>query len=138
MIDEVCRELAREIEKKTAKQLGQTATVIQPLLGTIMPAGLKLDAFKREIRDYLVADWTVTLRVPAHSKVGTTTSPVDDNGVPLPDSVTSSLTRFDYREVTIPNVHVNFKAGLKSGDRVLVMPVNRGQEFVVVAKVVRV
>ncbi|MEW6540563.1 MAG: DUF2577 family protein [Bacillota bacterium] len=130
------KEIAGIIQGQAA---GQAAAALQgvPLeLGTIRASGLKLDSFKHEIKDYLVADWTVTLHLPAHAKIGTMTSPVDENGNPEPGTSTSELTRFDFAEIEIPGVRVDFRAGLKPGDRVLVAPIHGGQDYVVIAKVV--
>lgn len=52
-------------------------------LGTITASGLKLDHFKHEIKSYWVADFPVTLEIPAFHMVGTMMSPVDQEGFPL-------------------------------------------------------
>ncbi|MTI82750.1 MAG: hypothetical protein FH756_02390 [Firmicutes bacterium] len=91
-------------------------TVTTAALGQITGGGLIIEGYG-EVADYLVAE-----HLAAHSRMGTTTSPVDDKGDSLPGATTSSLTRFDI------NAH------LKAGDKVAALPIEEGARFVVVAK----
>ncbi len=99
--------LAASIEERARRHAEAATLGISAELGTITPTGLKLDGFAHEIRDYLVA---AGLTLP---------------GALGPDSGGDTLTTPD-----------GLRA-LRAGDRVLVVPVNRGQDHVVVARVVR-
>jgi len=136
-LNDVYGELARELLSKTDKRIAGATVGLQPELGTIMSnMSLKLDRFKHEIDDYKVADWTADIHFPVFSLVGTETSPVDEQGNSLPDATTSGLMRYDFGEKKQTGFGVEFRAGLKPGDRVLVIQVNGGQDFVVICKVV--
>ena len=131
------RELARELLNKTDRRIAGAVVGLQPELGTIMSnMSLKLDRFKYEIDDYKVADWTADIHFPRLSLVGIETSPVDEQGNALDGASTSDLMRYDFNEKKQTGFRVEFRAGLRSGDRVLVIQVNGGQDFVVVCKVV--
>lgn len=104
--------------------------------GTITKTGLKLDNFKHEIPDYYVAEWVVKITLPAFSLIGTATSPVDDEGNPLPGASTTPLTRYDFKEREIDEVKIEMKPDLKEGDRVLCIPIDDGDDIMVVCKVV--
>jgi len=115
------KELARALNEKSKQHAGRVMLALQAELGTITDTGLKLDRFKHEIRDYLVADYltldtdfftTTELNSGAHYQYegdGT-----HDHQIVTPESLKP----------------------LAPGDRVLVLPVNGGQDFVVVARVV--
>lgn len=103
-------------------------------LGTITASGLKLDNFKHEIKSYLVADFPVTLEVPAFHMVGTMMSPVDQEGYPL--GVPGPRTRFEFEAAEIKEVRANLAAGLQPGDRVVAVNMNGGHEVVVMCRVV--
>jgi hypothetical protein len=68
--------------------------------------------------------------------VGTATSPVNGEGEDLPGASTGSLTRYDFLPAEVEEVRLEFKQGLKAGDRVLAVPVNGGREAVIICKVV--
>lgn len=129
-------EIAQILDLRMSAQAARAVQGLPCELGTITATGLKLDGFRHEIRDYLVADWVVTVHLPAFSLIGTATAPVDDQGKPLPNAGTSSLTRYDFREAQIANVRLEVKPGLMPGDRVLAIPVNGGTDAVVLCKVV--
>lgn len=117
-----------------SRMAGHAARALSGLpceLGTITGSGLKLDSFKHEIPDYLVADWLVKISLPAFSITGTQTGLKDSLG----GSVTGQVT-FSFSPTVIDNVHIELKPDLKPGDRVLAVPVNGGQDVVVVCKVV--
>ncbi|MED1851826.1 hypothetical protein P4V33_09190 [Brevibacillus borstelensis] len=105
--------------------------------GTITKTGLKLDNFKHEITDFYVAEWLAKITLPEFSLIGTATSPVDDEGRPLPGSSTSPLTRYDFKKREIDKVKVEMIPDLKEGDRVLCVPVDDGDDVVVICKVVK-
>ncbi|MBW2672126.1 MAG: DUF2577 family protein [Deltaproteobacteria bacterium] len=136
------KELAGLIEQRAAGHAGRVASTLPAELGTITQTlALKLDRFRHEIKDYLVADWELQIELPQASRVIQTAAPVETDGSDIPDVTTySSLTRLDFKvtgePTTTVKVHLNLKAGLRAGDRVLVLPVNGGQDFVVIAKVI--
>lgn len=130
------KQLASIFEKRMVDHAARAISGVPCELGTITASGLKLDNFKHEIPDYLVADWLVKIHFPAFSLVGTATSPVDDQGNDLPGAITTSLTRYDFQAREVDEVRLELKANLKAGDRVLAVPVNGGQDAVVIAKVI--
>jgi len=99
--------LAASIEERVRRHAHTATLGIAAELGTITATGLKLDGFAHEIQNYLVA---ADLALPT---------------VLGPDSAGDTLSTPE-----------GLRA-LRAGDRVLVVPVNRGQDHVVVARVVR-
>lgn len=134
------KQLARLLEDRMARHAGRAVDGLFGELGTITDTGLKLDGFKHEIRDYLVADWEIKLEIPQASRVVKTASPVAADGSDIPGSTTySALTRLDFQQSdpgSVLKVRLNLKESIKPGDRVLAVPVNGGQEAVVICKVV--
>ncbi len=130
------KELAALLDLRIKGQANQALSGIPSELGTMTATGLKLDTFKHEIKDYLLADWLVKVHFPAFSLVGTATSPVDKDGKNLPGATTSQQTRYDFLAREVQEVRLELKPGLKAGDRVLAIPVNNGQEAIILAKVV--
>jgi hypothetical protein len=129
------KQIVSLLDVRMTDKAGRAVSGTQCELGTMTAVGLKLDNFKHEIQDYLVADWLVKIHFPAFFLVGTATSPVDEQGNPLPGASTSVLTKYSFNAREIENVRLELKQGLKSGDRVLAAPVNGGQDFVILAKV---
>jgi len=129
--------LAEALETRLGGIAAKAVSGMPSELGTITGSGgLKLDSFKYEIPDYLVADWSVQLHFPAFSRVGTMTAPVNVKGEAQAGAVTGQWTRFDLTEAQVADVRMNWQAGLKAGDRVLAVPVNGGRDAVVLCKVV--
>jgi hypothetical protein len=130
------KELASVIDLRITDKANNALSGVPCELGTLTATGLKLDNFKHEIQDYLIADWLVKLQFPAFSFIGTETRPVDQQGNELPGASTSSLTRFDFNAKVVDGVRLELKPKLQAGDRVLAVPVNGGQDTVIIAKVV--
>lgn len=130
------KKLAATLESRISGMAAKAVSGVPSELGTFTGSGLKLDSFKYEIPDYLVAEWSAKLHFPAFSLVGTMTAPVDEAGVPQGGAVPGPRTRFDFAEAEVEDVRLNWQAGLKAGDRVLAVPVNGGQAAVVLCKVV--
>ena len=130
------KKLAATLEMRLNGLAAKAVSGIPSELGTFTGSGLKLDSFKYEIPDFLVADWSAKLHFPAFSLVGTMTSPVDEKGRPQGGAVAGPRTRFDFAETEIEEVRIDWQSGLKAGDRVLAVPVNGGQSAVVLCKVV--
>lgn len=82
-------------------------------------AGGQIDVENYGVKDCLVAEHLVE-----HFRLATLTAPVDEQGNPLPGAATSPLTRID------------FKAPLKDGDKVVALPVEEGERFIIIAKVI--
>jgi hypothetical protein len=93
----------------------EVAPVSTAALGTWLGGWVEVPGFG--IRNAVVAEHLVE-----HSRVATLTAPVDAEGNPLPRAVTSAPTRID------------FAAALKYGDRVVALPIDEGERFLVVAK----
>lgn len=125
--------IAQTLRAGMQKHANDMLSGVPAELGTITETGLKIDNFKHEIQDYLVADFLVTLHLPAFSLVGTT-APADDEG--NASGSKSQRTQFEFEPTMIEEVRVNLAAGLLPGERVLVMPTNGGADFVVMCRVV--
>jgi hypothetical protein len=109
----------------------QALSGVGAVLGTITSTGLKLDDFKHELQDYLIAELPGLLSVPRHMYKGTSTAVESENweGKEL-------KTSFYIGEDELEDVNLSLNEGLKPGDRVLAVRVNSGNDVVVVCKVV--
>lgn len=130
------KSLVSTLESRFTGISAKSLSGIPSELGLITSSGLKLDSFKHEIPDFLVAEWVAELELPAFSLVGTMIAPVDETGNPTGGGAPSQRTRFDFDETKIGEVRLNWSAGIKPGDRVLAVPVNGGKDAVIVCKVV--
>ncbi|MEJ8306592.1 hypothetical protein [Saccharibacillus sacchari] len=97
----------------------QMASGLGGVLGTMTASGVKLDDFKHEIQDYMVAE------LPGTMEAGE-----GGNGTAVPDADDSMGSGGIGGEVTL---QVN---GFQPGDRVLAIRVNGGSDVVVLCKVV--
>ena len=117
----------------------QTARPDALELGTIQSdMSLKIDRFAVPIPrgEYLIADWTAKLTLPAFSLVGKGESPVEDDGTPDPPTSWTEQTRWDWKPREVDEVKIELKPDLKPGDRVLIAWVNNNTDPVVLSKVV--
>lgn len=137
------KQIASILDTQAKKRASQAVSGVLCVLGTITVNGLKLDLYKNVIAEYMVADWELKVEIPQSSRVIQTASPVNADGSDIPGTTQySSLSRLDFnvQGVGDPNatkeVHLDLKSSLKPGDRVLAIPVNGGQDAVVVCKVV--
>ncbi len=108
-------------------------------LGTIQAdMSLLIDRFAISIPagEYLIAEWTAKLILPAFSLIGPGEYPVDDQGIPQGSTTWFAQTRWDWKPKDIDQVKIEVKPDLKAGDRVLVAWVNNGTDPVVISKVV--
>lgn len=117
-------QLASALFSSVGKHTKQALGGVGAVLGTITGTGLKLDDFKHEFQDYMVAELPGLFSVPRHNVNGTAASAEHNWGE----------TSFDFQETEIEDV--SLKLALKPGDRVLVVQVNGGNDVVVVCKVV--
>jgi hypothetical protein len=118
-----------------ARMSGHAASAVTGLpaeLGTMTAGGLKLDSFKHEIADYYVADWLTKLHIPEFSLSGTVTGLKDGSGGNI-----SGQGTFTFAPAEVEEVRLEFQQGLKPGDRVLAIPVEDGNDAVIVCKVVK-
>ncbi len=143
LINNPFSELASIVNKQSRFHAESSLQGVPPVLGTMTETGVILDDFKHEIKDPLYADWLVKLDMPQISRTVNMSAPVkeDPRGDDIPGSTVSILTRIDFHgdgnATEIFNVHIDLKSSLKSGDRVLVIPINRGQDCVIICKVVK-
>lgn len=119
------------MQSSMAGHTRQALSGVGAVLGTITSTGLKLDDFKHELQDYLVAEPLGLLSVPRHMYKGTSTAVESENweGKEL-------KTSFYIGEDELEDVNLSLNEGLKPGDRVLAVRVNSGNDVVVVCKVV--
>ncbi|MHB0882127.1 hypothetical protein ACYCSE_14950 [Paenibacillus sp. SEL1] len=119
------------MQSSMAGHTRQALSGVGAVLGTITSTGLKLDDFKHELQDYLVAELPGLLSVPRHMYKGTSTAVESENweGKEL-------KTSFYIGEDELEDVNLRLNEGLKPGDRVLAVRVNSGNDVVVVCKVV--
>lgn len=131
MANSGANKLAQIIAERISTQTARSDTLE---LGTIQgDMSLKIDRFAVPIPrgEYLIAEWTAKLSLPAFSIGGNQTGLLDSmNG-----DVTGNAT-FNFQPVVIDNVKIEVKPELKPGDRVLVAWVNNYTDPVVVSKVV--
>ncbi len=141
------KELGKILEMRMAGHAAKATSGMSSELGTITSSGLKIDNFKHEIKDYLIADWLVKIHFPDFELLGqetcmesngliTTASSVDTNGNLLPNAVWRGLAKYSFKAKIVDDVRIELKTKLQPGDRVLAIPVNGGQDAVIIAKVV--
>ena len=89
---------------------------------------MKLDDFKHEVQDYLVAELPGTLRLPEREVTGAISG--------ISDVANGGTTGTDAFLQKVEEAVWSLGKGLKAGDRVLAMRVNGGNDIVVLCKVV--
>ncbi|WP_420805398.1 hypothetical protein [Paenibacillus sanguinis] len=117
------------MKENVAKKAAEALSGVSAELGKITETGLKLDGFKHEIPDYFVAELPGTLRLPQLALRG-------------------SVSEFKYTETSSVSGHGDFlyqasetrdvvlTLSYKPGDRVLALPLNGGNDAIVLCKVV--
>lgn len=118
-------QLASSLYASFHKQTRQAIGGVGAVLGTITSTGLKLDDFKHELQDYMVAAIPGLLTLPRRMMKGSASWEGK--------RVEMSL---DLEETEVENTCLELGTGLKPGDRVLAVRVNSGNDVVVVCKVV--
>jgi hypothetical protein len=103
--------IAERISSQTARPDALELETIQPDMS------LKIDRFAVPLPagEYLIAEWTAKLSLPAFSIGGSQTGLLDS----MKGAVTGNAT-FNFQPVVIDNVQIEVKPDLKPGDRVLV------------------
>jgi len=139
------KKLANVFDKRMAGHVTGGTMGMSCVLGTMTATGVLLDDFKHEIKDPLYADWTVKLTIPLGSRIVAAAAPVTAQGEDIPNVTAFTLTRMDFANQDddgvggandIMRVNVELKSRLKEGNRILAIPVNGGQECVIICKVV--
>ncbi|RAR41954.1 hypothetical protein [Paenibacillus sp. MDMC362] len=118
-------QLASSLYASMNKQTRQAMGGVGAVLGTITSTGLKLDDFKHELQDYMVAELPGMLSLPHYTAKGTVTLGGQQQDM-----------TFDAEENEVEDTLFELGKGLKPGDRVLAVRVNSGNDVVVVCKVV--
>ncbi len=118
-------QLASSLYASMNKQTRQAMGGVGAVLGTITSTGLKLDDFKHELQDYMVAELPGMLSLPRYTAKGTVTLGGQEQDM-----------TFDAEENEVEDTLFELGKGLKPGDRVLAVRVNSGNDVVVVCKVV--
>ncbi|GIO32008.1 MULTISPECIES: hypothetical protein [Paenibacillus] len=119
-------QLASALYSSVGKHTRQAIGGVGAVLGTITGTGLKLDDFKHEFQDFMVAELPGVLSVPSSVLTGTTM--LEERSVGENKQEPSS------NETKIEDSRLSLT--LKPGDRVLAVRVNGGNDVVVVCKVV--
>ncbi|WP_098748810.1 hypothetical protein [Paenibacillus sp. EZ-K15] len=118
-------QLASSLYASMNKQTRQAMGGVGAVLGTITSTGLKLDDFKHELQDYMVAELPGMLSFPRYTAKGTVTWGGQQQDM-----------TFDAEENEVEDTLFVLGKGLKPGDRVLAVRVNSGNDVVVLCKVV--
>lgn len=118
-------QLASSLYASMSKQTRQAMGGVGAVLGTITSTGLKLDDFKHELQDYMVAELPGMLTLPRYTAAGTATLGGQQQGM-----------TFDVEENEVEDTLFELGKGLQPGDRVLAVRVNSGNDVVIVCKVV--
>ncbi|MEC0239241.1 hypothetical protein P4H66_05145 [Paenibacillus dokdonensis] len=122
-------QLASALYSSVGKHARQAFGGTGAVLGTITGTGLKLDDFKHELQDYMVAETPGLFTVPRYMVTGTTVQAEQPN---WDNKQIDTSFYFEKNEVE----DVSLKLALQPGDRVLAVRVNGGNDVVVVSKVV--
>ncbi|OCT10994.1 hypothetical protein A8709_04635 [Paenibacillus pectinilyticus] len=125
------KKLASLLDDRMSGHAASAVSGLPAELGTMTAGGLKLDRFKHEIADYYVADWMAKLHLPNFALTGTV-SGLSSGGVPVAGQGT-----FAFTESGVEDVRMEFQHGLKPGDRVLAIPIDDGNDAVILCKVVK-
>ncbi|OWR33204.1 hypothetical protein CDO73_00565 [Saccharibacillus sp. O23] len=113
------------MNNKTQQAVGGVGGV----LGTITSSGLKLDDFKYELKDYLVAELPGRLTLPARKEKAKVLSSSSEDSEPQ---------GFEFENTEIEEANWQLANALKAGDRVLAIRILGGNEVVVICKVVTI
>lgn len=126
------KQLTSLLDMRISERASNAITGIPSELGTITATGLVLDSFKHEVQDYLVAEWFGTAHFPSIQAKGKVTGLRDGEGRPVTGDASYSFDAFN-----VEDLRLELKAGLKPGDRVLAVPINGGNDAIVICKVVK-
>ncbi|TCZ70964.1 hypothetical protein E0485_23030 [Paenibacillus albiflavus] len=126
------KQLTSILDMRISEGAGNAISGIPSELGTITATGLVLDSFKHEVQDYLVAEWFVKAHFPSVEISGQVTGLLDGQG-----KAVTGKAKFAFESFEVEDLRLELKAGLKPGDRVLAVPINGGNDAIVIGKVVK-
>lgn len=126
------KQLTSLLDMRMSERAGNAISGIPSELGTVTATGLVLDSFKHEVQDFLVAEWLVKAHFPAVQVTGEVTGLRDGEGRPVTGHASMAIDAFE-----IDELRLELKNGLKPGDRVLTIPINGGNDAIVICKVVK-
>ncbi|MEC0228065.1 hypothetical protein [Paenibacillus alba] len=125
------KKLATTLDNRMSGHAAAAVAGMPAELGTMTAGGLKLDRFKHEIADYYVADWMAKVHLPAFTLGGTVT------GLTSGSAAVTGQGTFAFSKSEVEDVRLELRHGLKPGDRVLAIPINDGNDAVILCKVVK-
>ncbi|MEK3733671.1 MULTISPECIES: hypothetical protein [Paenibacillus] len=118
-------QLASSLFSSFHKQTRQALSGVGAVLGTITSTGIKLDDFKHELQEYMVAELPGLLSLSRRTVEGAMSWEGGQSAVSL-----------ELEEAELEDTLLKLNQGLQPGDRVLAVRVNGGNDVVVVCKVV--
>lgn len=121
--------LAVSLRENAAKKAAEALTGVTAELGTVTGTGLKLDGFKHEIQEYLVAEFPGTLKLPELNLTGGVRGLRDSEGGSV-----EGQGEFAFKPSETDETVLSLR--YKPGDRVLALPLNGGNDAVVLCRVV--
>lgn len=121
--------LAVSLRENAAKKATEALTGVTAELGTVTGSGLKLDSFKHEIQDYLVAEFPGTLKLPELKLVGGVRGLRDSGGGNVEGQGEFAFEPSETKETVLTLKY-------QPGDRVLALPLNGGNDAIVLCRVV--
>lgn len=121
--------LAVSLRENAAKKAAEALTGVTAELGTVTGTGLKLDGFKHEIQDYLVAEFPGKLKLPELKLTGGVHGLRDSEGGRV-----EGQGEFSFKPSETDETVLSLR--YKPGDRVLALPLNGGNDAVVLCRVV--
>ncbi|EOS57665.1 hypothetical protein [Paenibacillus barengoltzii] len=121
--------LAVSLRENAARKAAEVLTGATAELGTVTGTGLKLDSFKYEIQDYYVAEFPGILKLPELKMTGEVRGLRDSGGGGV-----EGQGQFTFMPSETKDAVLSLK--LQPGDRVLALPLNGGNDAIVLCRVV--
>ncbi|MNO48785.1 hypothetical protein D3C76_391260 [compost metagenome] len=121
--------LAVSLRENAAKKAAEALTGVTAELGTVTGSGLKLDSFKHEIQEYLVAEFPGTLKLPELKLVSGVRGLKDSGGGNVEGQGEFAFLPSETKETVLSLKY-------QPGDRVLALPLNGGNDAIVLCRVV--
>lgn len=121
--------LAVSMRENVVQKAAEALSGVSAELGRITATGLKLDGFKHEIPDYFVAELPGTLRLPQLALHGSVSGLKDSDGGSVTGPGSFSYEASETKDAV-------FALAYKPGDRVLALPLNGGNDAIVLCRVV--
>lgn len=122
-------QLASALYSSVGKHAKQAMGGVGAVLGTITDTGLKLDDFKHELQDYMVAELPGFFSVPRSMLLGTAVQAEQPSWGNKQMDTSFYVDKSEIKDVSL-------KLKLSPGDRVLAMQINGGNDAVVLCRVV--